>query len=173
MGLFDRFKADQGQQMTPHLAFATSLIYCMGADGEMDNEEIGHLLSVLGGATERGQIGVGANNRALLDQAVRIARTKPLDQFLAEVTPILTDAQRMCILLNLVDSAMADGEAEGQEQDLVATFQRAFGIADERFVPFFEALHAKNDRSVFLDPQHPHNRDGYVVKISGLEQRAN
>src|SRR4028119_1361734 len=68
MGLFDRFKADQGQQMTPHLAFATSLIYCMGADGEMDNEEIGHLLSVLGGATERGQIGVGANNRALLDQ---------------------------------------------------------------------------------------------------------
>jgi hypothetical protein len=82
MGLFDRFKADQGQHMTPHLAFATSLIYCMGADGEMDNEEIGHLLSVLGGTTERGQIGVGANNRALLDQAVRIARTKPVDQFL-------------------------------------------------------------------------------------------
>ncbi len=172
MGLFDRFKSDQGQAMTPHLAFAASLIYCMGADGEMDNEEIGHLQSVLGGATQGGQIGVGANNRALLDQAVRIARTKPLDQFLAEVTPILTDAQRMCILLNLVDSAMSDGEAEGEEQDLVVKFQRAFGITDERFVPFFEALHVKNDRSVFLDPQHPHNRDGYVVEIRGLERRA-
>ena len=173
MGLFDRFKADQGQAMTPHLAFATSLIYCMGADGEMDNEEIGHLLSVLGGTIERGQIGVGANNRALLDQAVRLARTKPLDQFLAEVTPILTDGQRMCILLNLVDSTMSDGEAEGEEQDLVVKFQRAFGIPDERFVPFFEALHVKNDRSVFLDPHHPHNRDGYVIEIGGLEHRAN
>jgi uncharacterized tellurite resistance protein B-like protein len=173
MGLFDRFKADQGQHMTPHLAFATSLIYCMGADGEMDNEEIGHLLSVLGGAKERGQIGVGANNRALLDQAVRIARSKPLDRFLEEVTPLLTDAQRMCILLNLVDSAMSDGEAEREEQELVARFQRAFGIPDERFVPFFEALHIKNDRSVFLNPEHPHNRDGYVVAIKGLESRAN
>jgi len=173
MGSFDRFKADQGQHMTPHLAFATSLIYCMGADGEMDNEEIGHLLSVIGGASERGRIGGGANNGALLDQAVRIARTKPVDQFLAEVTPMLTDAQRMCILLNLVDSAMSDGEAEGEEQDLVAKFQRAFGIPDERFVPFFEALHAKNDRSVFIDPSHPHNRDGYVVQITGLERAAN
>jgi len=172
MGLFDRFKSDQGQQMTPHLAFATSLIYCMGADGEMDNEEIGHLLSVIGGATERGQIGVGANNRALLDQAVRIARTKPVDQFLAEVTPMLTDAQRMCILLNLVDSAMSDGQAEGEEQDLVAKFQRAFGISDERFVPFFEALHVKNDRTVFLNPGHPHNQNGYVVEIKGLERQA-
>jgi hypothetical protein len=67
---------------------------------------------------------------------------------------------------------MSDGEAEGEEQDLVAKFQRAFGITDERFVPFFEALHAKNDRSVFLNPGHPHNRDGYVVEIKGLERKA-
>jgi uncharacterized tellurite resistance protein B-like protein len=173
MGLFDRFKADEGQQMTPHLAFATSLIYCIGADGEIDNEEIGHLLSVIGGAGENGRIGVGGNNRALLDQAIRIARTKPLDAFLAETVPLLTDAQRMCILLNLVDSAMSDGQAEGEEQEIVARFQRAFGIPDERFVPFFEALYAKNDRSVFLNLEHPHNRDGYVVEIKSLESRAN
>lgn len=49
MGLFDMFKSDSGEKMTPHLAFATSLLYMMSADGEMDNEEIGHLLSVLGG----------------------------------------------------------------------------------------------------------------------------
>jgi uncharacterized tellurite resistance protein B-like protein len=170
--MFDRFRADQGLTMTPRLAFATSLIYCMGADGEMDDEEIGHLLSVLGGAGTRGRIGVRANNRALLDQAVRIARTKPLDQFLAEVTPILTDGQRMCILLNLVDSAMSDGTAEGEEQALVAQFQRAFGIPDERFVPFFEALHVKNDRSVFLNPDHPHDGDGFAAGLDELARRA-
>ena len=37
MGLFDMFRSDSGETMTPHLAFAISLIYCMGADGEMDN----------------------------------------------------------------------------------------------------------------------------------------
>jgi uncharacterized tellurite resistance protein B-like protein len=168
MGLFDRFKSDKGQEMTPHLAFATCLIYVMGADGEMDNEEIGHLLSVLGGAKEGGSIGVGANNRALLDQAVRIARTKPIDQFLAEVTPILSDAQRMSILLNLVDSAMADGEAEVEEQQLVGKIQQAFGISDERFAPFFDVLMVKNDRTVFVDERHPHNRPDYKVSLPGL-----
>jgi hypothetical protein len=78
----------------------------------------------------------------------------------------------MCILVNLVDSAMADGEAEGEEQTLVVQFQRAFGIPDERFIPFFEVLHLKNDRSVFLNPSHPHNRDGFVVELKGLGIRA-
>ncbi len=95
MGLFDMFKSDEGREMTPHLAFATSLVYVMGADSEMDPEEIGHLLAVLGGSSQGGSIGVGANNRALLDQAMRIVRTKPVDQFLEEATPILTDAQRL------------------------------------------------------------------------------
>lgn len=168
MGLFDRFRSDQGQQMTPHLAFATSLIYCMGADGEIDNEEVGHLLAVIGGSSSGGTIGVGANNRALLDQAVRIARSKPVDQFLAEVTPILTDAQRMCILLNLIDSAMSDGEAEPEEQVLFGKFQQAFGVTDARIAPFFEALNIKNDRTVFVNAEHPHNQNGYVVEIKSL-----
>jgi len=166
MGLFDMFKADQGQQMTPHLAFATSLVYVMGADGEMDPEEIGHLLSVLGGASSGGTIGVGANNKALLDQAIRTVRTKPLDQFLQEVTPILTDAQRVCILMNLVDSALADGQPEREEQELIGKFQRSFGISDERFRPFFEAICMKNDRSVFIDQNHPHNRPGFQVSLN-------
>ncbi|BBE72212.1 TerB family tellurite resistance protein [Oharaeibacter diazotrophicus] len=165
MGLFDRFRSDQGQKMTPHLAFATCLIYVMGADGEMDNEEIGHLLSVLGGAKTGNGIGVGANNQALLDQAVRIARTKPIDQFLAEATPLLTDAQRMSILLNLVDSAMSDGEAEPEEQELIGRVQAAFGIPDERFAPFFDVLMAKNDRTIFVDERHPHNAPGYRVEL--------
>lgn len=166
MGLFDRFKSDQGQTMTPHLAFATCLIYVMGADGEMDNEEVGHLLSVLGGAKDKsGGIGVGANNRALLDQALRIARTKPIDHFLADVTPMLSDAQRMCILLNLIDSAMSDGEAEPEEQALIGRIQHAFGITDQRFAPFFEVLMAKNDRTIFVDASHPHNAADFRVEL--------
>lgn len=170
MGLFDMFKGDTGGQMTPHLAFATALIYCTAADGEMDNEEVGHLLSVLGGAKEGNSIGVGANNRALLEAAMRYARKTPIEQFVREATPLLTDAQRMCILMNLIDSALADGEPEPEEQQVINKIQQGFGISDQRFQPYFEVLVAKNDRSVFVDKNHPSNAPGYSVQISGLPQ---
>lgn len=169
MGLFDMSKSDEGREMTPHLAFATSLVYVMGADGEMDPEEIGQLLAVLGGSSQNGTIGVGANNRALLDQAIRIVRTKPVEQFLEESAPLLTDAQRLCILTNLVDSALADGQPEHEEQELIAKFQRAFEISDERFRPFFEVIVFKNDRSVFIDHNHPHNRPGFQVALASRQ----
>lgn len=94
MGLFDMFKGDQGEQMTPHLAFVTSLLYMMAADGEIGNEEIGHLLSVLGGESSGGTISVGANNKQMLDRAIKYARKHSVNDFFARNTPLLTDAQR-------------------------------------------------------------------------------
>jgi uncharacterized tellurite resistance protein B-like protein len=166
MGLFDMFKGDNSQTITPHFAFATGLLYMMSADGEMDNEEVGHLLSVLGGAkSSSGAIGVGAQNKQLLDRAITYRQKNPIEKYLADVTPILTDAQKMCILMNLIDSAFSDGEAEPQEQALFAQIQAGFGISDERFKPFFEVLMVKNDRSVFVDQNHPHNQAGYTVQL--------
>jgi uncharacterized tellurite resistance protein B-like protein len=164
MGLFDMFKGDS-EEMTPHFAFATSLLYMMGADGDYDNEEIGHLLSVLGGSNEGGTIGVGANNKALLDRAVKYARKNSLDSFLAEAAPKLTDAQKMCIMVNLIDSSLSDGQAEPEEQALFAKFLGAFGISEERFRPFFEVIVLKNDRAVFTNDNHPKNQAGYEVKL--------
>lgn len=166
MGLFNLFKGDTGEQMTAHKAFAVSLIYCMGADGEMDPEEIGHLLSVLGGASSGGTIGVGANNKALLDSAIRYARSHSVDHFLGEASTVLTPAQKLCVLTNLVDSAMSDGQAEMEEQELVGKFQKAFGISDEQFRPYFEVILMKNDRTVFTNPNHPHNNPNFQVGLS-------
>lgn len=168
MGLFSMFKGDTGDTMTPHKAFACSLIYCMGADGEMDPEEVGHLLSVLGGDNQGGTIGVGANNRALLDSAIRYVRQTRPEKFLEEATPLLSQAQKVCILTNMVDSAMSDGQAEREEQELIGKFQSAFGISDEAFRPFFEVIIMKNDRSIFTNANHPHNQPGYQVKLTGL-----
>ncbi|WP_139491009.1 TerB family tellurite resistance protein [Brevibacillus dissolubilis] len=166
MGLFDMFKGDKGENMTPHLAFACSLLYMMGSDGEMDHEEIGHLLSVLGGEERGGVIGVGANNRALLERAMKYTRKTSPDAFLREAAPILTDAQKMCILINLIDSSLADGQPERQEQELFGKFLNAFGISEERFRPFFEVIVLKTDRSVFLNQNHPKNQPGYQVNLS-------
>ena len=167
MSLFSMFKSDKGEQMTPHKAFAVALLYTMAADGEMDAEEVGHLLSVIGGSREGGTIGVGANNRALLESAMKYVRTHSPDQFLAEATPLLTTAQRLCILMNLVDSALSDGEAEPEERAFFDKTQTAFGISDEEFRPYFQVLMMKNDRSVFMDQNHPLNRPDFKVGLLG------
>ena len=55
----------------------------------------------------------------------------------------------MTILLNMVDTALADSRADPEERKLLEKFQKAFGISDERFRPYFEVILLKNDRSVF------------------------
>ncbi len=60
----------------------------------------------------------------------------------------------MCIMVNLIDSSLADGEPEREEQELFAKFLQAFDITEERFRPFFEVIVLKNDRSVFINEIH-------------------
>ena len=165
-GLFSMFRGDKGDKMTPHLAFATALMYMMKSDGEMDNEEIGALLAVLGGEEQNGVIGVGANNRALLDKAQQYARRNTIETLVAEAAPLLSDAQRICVLINLIDMSFADGQPEPEEQVVFGKVQHGFGISDERFRPFFEVIMIKNDRSVFVNQNHPANNPAHTVKLS-------
>ncbi len=164
MGLFDMFKEDN-QEMTPHFAFAASLIYMIGSDGTVAPEEVGQLLSVLGGEDSDGVIGVGANNQQLLDRAFKYYKKTQVDTFLSEITPILTDAQKMCMLTNLLDSSLSDGTAAPEEQELFNKFLQAFDISEERFKPFFDVIALKNDRSVFTNSEHPSNQPGYSVQL--------
>ncbi len=136
--MFGMFKSQAALDLTTRNALVVSLIYCMGADGEMDQEEIGHLVSVLGPRASREN----------LEACMKYARANKPDAFLAAVSPTLNDAQKLCILLNMVDSAMADGEAEAEEQALFARFQAAFGMSEEVLRSHFQTLVAKNDRAV-------------------------
>jgi uncharacterized tellurite resistance protein B-like protein len=124
--------------LTPRNCLVVSLIYCMGADGEIDPEEIGHLQSVLGRST----------TRAELDACLRYVRATKPEQFAADAAGRLRPEQKLCILLNMIDSAMSDGEAEQEEQDLVMSMARAFGVAEAELETHFRTLVAKNDRSV-------------------------
>jgi uncharacterized membrane protein YebE (DUF533 family) len=48
----------------------------------------------------------------------------------------------------MIDSAMSDGEAEPQEQDLIMNMVRALGLTEAELEPHFRTLVAKNDRAV-------------------------
>ena len=137
--MFGLFKSQAAAlDLTPRNCMAVSLLYCMGADGEMDEEEIGHLVSVLGRGATRQQV----------DAVMRYVRATQPPQFLADATPRLRPDQRLCILLNMIDSAMSDGEAEQGEQQLIMQFAGAWGLSVGEMTPYFTALVAKNDRAV-------------------------
>jgi len=164
MGLFDIFTGDS-EEMTPHFVFATALIYMIGADGKIENEEVGQLLAVLGGEESGGTIGVGANNRKLLERAYKYQQKNTVDKFLTEATPILSDGQKICILANMLDSSLSDGNAAPEEQQLFNKFLQAFGVSEQRFKPFFDVIALKNDRSVFTNANHPSNQPGHTVQL--------
>ena len=136
--MFNMFKSQVSLELTPRNCLAVSLIYCMASAGEVDPEEVGHLMSVLGRNTTRQQ----------LDAVLRYARATRPPEFLAAAAPNLRPEQRLCIILNMIDSAMADGEAEPQEQQLIMQFAQAFGLTENDLTPHFRTLVAKNDRSV-------------------------
>ncbi len=48
----------------------------------------------------------------------------------------------------MIDSVMADGEAESEEQALFGKFSQAFGMSEADLEPHFRTLIAKNDRGV-------------------------
>lgn len=137
--MFGLFKSQStALELSGRNCLAVSLLYCMASDGEMDEEEIGHLVSVLGRGATRQQV----------DAALRYVRSTPAEQFLADSTAKLRPEQRLCILLNMIDSAMSDGEAEQGEQELVTRFAAAWGFPEGELTPYFKALVAKNDRAV-------------------------
>ncbi|WP_270934120.1 TerB family tellurite resistance protein [Falsiroseomonas oryzae] len=137
--MFNLFKSQAPAfDLTPRNCLVASLLYCMASDGEMDEEEVGHLLSVMGpNAT-----------REALNTALRFCRATPAEQFAQQAAQRLRPDQKLCIVLNMIDSAMSDGEAEPQEQQLVMGFIRTFGLSEAELEPHFRTLTAKNDRAV-------------------------
>jgi uncharacterized tellurite resistance protein B-like protein len=135
MGLFDMFKGAP-PELTPKLSLAVGLLHMINADGHVEAEEIGNVLQALG------------NDKALLDAAGRYARAKDVDSYLAESAKLLNADQKMCILLNLYDSLLADGVAAPEEQILFSRFLSAYGVSEQSIEPYTVGIALKNKREV-------------------------
>jgi uncharacterized tellurite resistance protein B-like protein len=136
MGLFDMFKTE-APQLTPKLALAAGLLYTMASDGQIEQEEIGQLQSVIG------------RDEQLIKTAVNYMRAVPYEQFLTAANALLNPQQKLCVLINMADSLLSDGRAEPAEQ---AAFNKAltgFGMTEDGFKTYFETLAVKNNRSIF------------------------
>ena len=135
MGLFDVFKG-KTPELTPRVALAVSLLFMTSADGAIEQEELGILLSSLHG------------DERLLDQAMAYGRATPFEDFLTASNSLLNDAQKHCILLNLADALLSDGRAAPQEQALFERFMQGWGISKDSFQHDLSVIVKKNDHVV-------------------------
>ncbi len=136
------------QIMSPARAFLISLLYIISADGQIDSREIGHLLSVVG-STKTGPLSIQVANQKILDLAMSYRSRNSLDTFLVEVTPLLSQAQRKCILANLIDCAYLDGDFAQSEKNVFDKFVNAFEISQIELQPLIDIIIVKNSFSVF------------------------
>jgi uncharacterized tellurite resistance protein B-like protein len=150
MGITNKLNAEAGDALTPGRVFIISLLYMMSIDGEIESEEVGRLLAILGGTRERGLMGVHAVDHQFIDRAIAYRSRHSVDTFLEESALILSDEQRRCILLNLVDFALTDGQLEAPEKQLFEKFLEAYNVSSEEFEPLFNVIMRKNNYGIFF-----------------------
>ncbi len=136
MGLFDMFKSE-APKLDARLALTVGLLYMMSADGEIGQEEIGQLRSVVG------------DDDALLNTAVKYLRAGSLDKYLADAPGVLNHEQKLCLLINACDSLLADGSAAASEQQLFYRMLTAMGISEADFQPHMTTISLKNNKRLF------------------------
>ena len=128
--------ADEPVELTPHLSLVTGVIYMMIADGEVSEQESSHLQSIIGG------------NEEVLHRALGYVEANSIDEYLETLPKILINAQKVCILMNICDSIMADGNLADDEKELFSRFLAAVGLTEESFKPYLRAISVKNERDI-------------------------
>ena len=121
--------------LSPPLVLAAALMYMMASDGEIKDSESSQLQSVLGG------------NDELLACAASYVQSVPIDTFLREAAESLSGLDKLCILTNVCDSFLADGQADEQELLLFSRICEAFGFDEAAFEPYLKTIQLKNDKS--------------------------
>jgi len=104
-----------------HLPLACSLLYMMAADGNIADEEIGQLQVVIG------------EFDGLQAAAMKTVRSVKMNLFLKQASPLLTQDQKIFILLNVCDSMMADGKIDVIEDNLFQNMLTAFTVSMSNF----------------------------------------
>ena len=128
--------------LTPKLSFAISLLYMATADGVLESEEITYLSTVMHGDSK---IILQANK--YIKNAIKVGIT--FDIFLQESNEILSQAQKECILVNLVDMMLSDGIADINEEKLLHRIVNIYGFDEKKYQEYKRLMIVKNEHNIF------------------------
>jgi uncharacterized tellurite resistance protein B-like protein len=135
MGIFDGFMG-ANVQLTPRVALVATMLYVSGADGHLDDSEIGDILKVV-------------PDRQALEGALQYVKRNGFAQFLDASQRLLSPQQKMCAILNAADLAMGDGHLAPSEQQMLQQVATAWQIPEQYLGPYIQALMVKNNLAVF------------------------
>ncbi len=144
-----RKKVEFGEPLTPELAFVLSLLYMISSDRQLRSQEVGFLLSVVGGSRDgQGTFRVGMGD-SLISRAIAYRSRVSVDAFLREAEPVLSNEQKTRVIINMADCALSDGPLTEEESRLLGKFVKAFGVSKNWYAMILEILGQKNDRAMF------------------------
>jgi len=116
------------------LLLASAIIFMAASSGAISKEQWGQLHSV-----------IGANDE-LLKKAMDKVRETSIDDFLIELEKKLTsDEQKLCVLLNIYDSMLADEKITPEEDVIFSKFKEALVTSSTELELYFKALKIKNN----------------------------
>ncbi|NTV62320.1 MAG: hypothetical protein HGA65_02130 [Oscillochloris sp.] len=128
--------------LTPATALLVALGHLAGADSVYAEGVGGALAAFL---PTRGI----AYEPDLLGRAERYLTSVPLAAFLAEAAERLNRRQRLCLLLNLIDRRLAEGDERPEAHPLIAQLREALGVAPAELAPLRQTLVLLRDLAIF------------------------
>lgn len=121
---------------SPAILFAAALLALSACDDETHPAEEAYLARLIPQAV------VVSEGRSALSFV-------ELDGLLDSLSKRLDEAQRHCLMTNLIGMAMVDGKLHAAEQELIGRFREAMDISESDFLAYLDVILAKNNLSVF------------------------
>ncbi len=131
-----RIVEDHGPlRVAPGVLLAAGMMFIAKSDENIAKEEDFYITSLLN------------YDKEVLRKALEYFRMNDFDAFLRDSRP-LDEAQRLCILANMIEIAMKDGKFTGTEQKMISRFVTELGVDNSFFDTIKEVLLIKNRTSI-------------------------
>jgi len=132
------FGQKENIELTPYLSLAVASVYMVSADGSLADEEMGQLISMFGG------------DENIIENSVEyIKQNDNLEENISKINEILNRDQKEIMLINLLDTLLADGDADENEKALFFMFSTAFGFEQSDLETYFDIISKKNNLGIF------------------------
>lgn len=155
--------AIQDEALTPLFVLAVSLAYEIQADQQTSRQEKARLVTLFGKLVETNVMS-DAELQGMVQRSFLYASKVDIDTFIQKATEILTDAQKLAIVINLFDTMQIDGHINVGERATVKKFREAFNIDGDSTRGIEKFLMLKNDTTIFIERSHPLNNTYFRVE---------
>jgi hypothetical protein len=130
-------------KITPKRAFATAFLYLIAVDEKVEKWESIQLKTALRGLIKEGKTG------DFVKECIEYANKNSFEEFIQESSKLLNRPQKLCILLNLLDSISFNGRVEPDAEISFRFISKLYGFKKKQLKPFEEMITIKNNKSVF------------------------